>query len=187
MLRDHSRELDLSLQAVDLLLGAAVFVGMLSLVGSPALAGERSLLPLGLASSLAWPVLLRSFDLYRSQRRQSLLSLLRQLVFVSVFAVLIESTAAFLTRAPVPRWFPLLCVLTQLMGIASLRVLVHGALRSLRSSGHNIRNVLIAGSGPRAAYVNEVIDRLWIRIRLNGHSGQAIIFIRTALPLIQVL
>ncbi|MAE97216.1 MAG: hypothetical protein CL910_21405 [Deltaproteobacteria bacterium] len=159
MLRDHSRELDLSLQAVDLLLGAGVFLGVLSLTGSPVHGGERSLLPLGLASSLAWPVLLRSFDLYRSQRRQSLGSLLRQLVFVAIFAVLVESTAAFLTRAPVPRWFPLLCALVQLVGIASLRVLVHGVLRSLRRTGHNVRNVLIAGSGPRAAYVNEVIER----------------------------
>lgn len=131
---------------------------------------DRSLLPLGLASSLAWPLLLRSFDLYRSQRRQSLPSLLRQLVFVSVFALLIESTAAFLTRAPVPHGFPLLCVLMQLLGIASLRVLVHGVLRSLRHTGHHVRNVLIAGSGPRAACLDglhEIGFEDWVRLDLE--------------------
>ena len=159
MLRDHSRELDLLLQGMDLLIAAVVFVGVVSSIGPGPEARHTTLLPLGLAASLVWPVTLRALDLYASQRRERLVGLLRGLVVAGAVAILVESAAAFLTRAPVPRWFPLACVPLQLAGIAILRAGVYAALRSLRRTGRNSRNVLIAGSGPRAAYVEEVIGR----------------------------
>ena len=77
MLRDHSRELDLLLQGMDLLIAAVVFVAMVSFTGPGAEGGRGTLLPLGLAASLVWPVTLRALDLYASQRRESLGGLLR--------------------------------------------------------------------------------------------------------------
>ncbi|MBW2395305.1 MAG: sugar transferase [Deltaproteobacteria bacterium] len=159
MLRDNSRELDLLLQGMDLLIASVVFVVLLAPFGPGAEVGLRNLLPFGLVASLVWPVTLRALDLYASQRRESLVALLRGLAVAGAIAVLVESAAAFLTRAPVPRWFPLACAILQLVGITCLRVGVYAALRSLRRSGRNSRNVLIAGSGPRAAYVAEVIGR----------------------------
>lgn len=159
MLREHSRELDLLLQGMDLLIAALVFVAMVSLTGPGSEGGPTTLLLLGLVASLVWPVTLRTLDLYDSQRRESLAELLRGLAVAGAIAILVESAAAFLTRAPVPRWFPLACASLQLVSIAVLRAFVFAALRSLRSTGRNSRNVLIAGSGPRAAYVEEVIRR----------------------------
>ncbi len=148
------------MQALDLVLAAAVFIGWVSTVSLHAPHPENgALLLLGLVASLVWPVALRVMGLYGSQRRQAFLELFRQLVTVAVIAVLVESAAAFLTRAPVPRWLPLACSLSQFGAIALARVGVYGFLRSIRRTGHNQRNVLIAGSGRRAAYVDEIIAR----------------------------
>ncbi len=160
MLRDHSRELDALLQLADLVLAAAVFVLVVSRLPGGVTATDLSgLLPLGLVSTAVWPLALRSLGLYDSQRRQGLLDLLRRLAGVALLAILVESATAFLTAAPVPRRLPLVVGLLQFASIAAMRLVAHGLLRSLRATGHNVRNVLIAGSGARAAYVKEVIDR----------------------------
>ncbi|MCP3984542.1 MAG: sugar transferase [bacterium] len=159
MLREHSRELDLLLQGMDLLIAAVVFVVLVSPSGPGADAGLRTLLPFGLVASLVWPVTLRALALYSSQRRETLVAVLRGLALAGLIAVLVESAAAFLTRAPVPRWFPLVCASFQLVGITCVRVGAHATVRSLRRAGRNSRKLLIAGSGPRAAYVEEVIGR----------------------------
>jgi exopolysaccharide biosynthesis polyprenyl glycosylphosphotransferase len=53
----------------------------------------------------------------------------------------------------VPVAFPFLFGATQFACLATLRLSIHGVLRWLRRGGRNFRNILVVGSGPRAAEV----------------------------------
>jgi len=163
MLKAHSRTLDAVLHVADVAVSAGVFValarreGMIeTATGSVAL---LTMLPLALAASLSWPLALRLFDLYQSKRREPVRRLAGQLAAAGVIVVLFQGAVAFLSSAPVSPRLPVACGLTQLFVLGTLRLVVHGFLRRARRTGHNTRNVLIAGSGPRATYVEAVIGR----------------------------
>jgi exopolysaccharide biosynthesis polyprenyl glycosylphosphotransferase len=157
MLRALSREIDATLQLADVGVSAALFV---LIVQAPAFGVSRlglSLLPLGLAAALAWPIALRALHLYDSRRRDSVGEISGSLALAALASLVAMAFVAFATKVQVPRSFPLLVACTQLGVLGGLRLLVLGAARILRRAGHNTRNVLIAGSGPRAAYVESVI------------------------------
>lgn len=164
MLRVRSRELELLMQLVDVALMAGVFLALLVSTAGRALADAdlaslSRLLPLGLVASLAWPLALWVVDLYDSQRRETLRHTLGQLVRAGVLVVLAGGTTAFATSAPVHPVFPLICGSVQFAVLAVQRSALYAALHSLRRRGRNTRNILIAGSGPRADYVERVIQR----------------------------
>jgi len=164
MLKEHSSHLQSLLQTIDVAIAAAVFTGILLLpgMGTVELAmgnpGVR-LLVLALISSLIWPLALERLGLYASQLLQNLPRVLTRLAAAGALATLVQCAAAFVVSAPVTAIFPLVCGLVQLVALALLRVGIFSSLRWLRVTGRNTRNVLIVGSGPRAGYVQRVIEQ----------------------------
>jgi exopolysaccharide biosynthesis polyprenyl glycosylphosphotransferase len=162
MLRDHSRELHSLVLSSDVLVAALTYGVLISLPEfAPAPAGFAifRLLALGLAISLVWPIAFQQLGLYGSQRRLGVERILARLLVAGAAATVVGSAVAFSLAVPVHPLFPALCAGVQFAGLTALRLTIHLALRGLRRAGHNTRNVLIVGSGPRAAYVQEVIHR----------------------------
>jgi exopolysaccharide biosynthesis polyprenyl glycosylphosphotransferase len=162
MLQEHSARLRVLLQATDVLLAAGVFGAVLltpSMRMVDVAAGETSSLwALALISAAAWPIGLQSLGTYRSQRLMRLGEVVSHTALAGVLATGMHFVAAFLLSAPVAPYFPLACGLAQLLALCGLRLGIHGILRWLRRDGRNYRNVLIVGSGPRAAYIQKVIS-----------------------------
>jgi len=162
MLRDHSRELHSAVLSADLLLSALIFGVLVSLPGmAPGASGYTvfRLLGLGLAASLIWPLAFQQLGLYSSQRRLGAERIFVRLLVAGAVALIAESSVAFALSVPVAPEFPALCAAAQLVALGAVRLSVYGGLRWLRRGGHNSRNVLVVGSGPRAAYVQDVIHR----------------------------
>jgi exopolysaccharide biosynthesis polyprenyl glycosylphosphotransferase len=157
MLRALSREIDATLQLADVAVSAALFV---LIVHVPAFGVARlglALLPVGLAASLAWPLALRALNLYDSRRRDGFGEITGSFALAAGFSLVAVAFVAFVTKTPLPRSFALLVACAQLGVLGGLRLLVMAGARVMRRAGHNTRNVLIAGSGPRAAYVESVL------------------------------
>jgi exopolysaccharide biosynthesis polyprenyl glycosylphosphotransferase len=164
MLKEHSSHLQSVLQTTDVAVAAAVFAGVLLLPGMEPVEVDTAnpamnLLVLALVSSLVWPLALERLGLYASQRLQNLPGVLTLLAAAGALATLVECATAFVVSAPVATSFPLVCGLAQLTALALLRVAIFSSLRWLRVTGRNTRNVLIVGSGPRAGYVQRVIEQ----------------------------
>ena len=165
MLRVQSQRLHSALVIVDVVLSGMLFLLLVRHeVGLPlSETGEAMLAPgllgLGLVACLAWPLTLQHLNLYDSQRLIPLERVLWRLLGAGGFVTLLLATTAFATGAPVSARFPLLFGLLQCVVLASERVAIFGGLRLARRFGRNTRNVLIVGSGPRAANVQELIAR----------------------------
>jgi exopolysaccharide biosynthesis polyprenyl glycosylphosphotransferase len=161
MLQEHSERLHVLLQVADVSLAALVFALVLQVpdtTAPEAAAQPGALWALGLVSAVAWSAAFQRLGLYHSQRQKPLPEVMTQLVLAGALATLAHFTAAFLISAPVAPYFPLMCGAGQLVLLSGLRVVMYGALRWLRREGRNVRNVLVVGSGPRAAYVQKVIS-----------------------------
>lgn len=157
MLRAFSREIDATLQLADVVVSAALFVLIVRIPAFGVADAGVGLLPLGLAASLAWPLALRALHLYDSRRRDSVGEVTGSLALAAAFSALAQAAVALASQPAVPASFPLVVAGAQLGVLGGLRILFSGAARIFRRAGHNTRNVLIAGSGPRAAYVEDVI------------------------------
>jgi exopolysaccharide biosynthesis polyprenyl glycosylphosphotransferase len=144
--------------SVDVALSGILFVVLL--VDEGALSSfDSSVLVLGLVGCLAWPLSLQQLNLYDSQRLIALDQVLARLLAAGTFATLVLSATAFVVRAAVPGALLLLFGAAQFVVLASERLLLFGGLRMLRRFGRNTRNVLVVGSGPRAAHVQRLIAR----------------------------
>jgi exopolysaccharide biosynthesis polyprenyl glycosylphosphotransferase len=159
-LEEWTAELESSLRALDLGAAALVFVAAL---GTPSLGGGTLPAPaaiaLGAASSLVWPAALRRLNAYSLEPVLDPWEIAVQLAKAGALATAALAAGAFLLSAPLSPRFPLACGALQLGALATLRLGVLVWLRWLRRSGRTERDVLIVGSGPRAAYVREVIER----------------------------
>jgi exopolysaccharide biosynthesis polyprenyl glycosylphosphotransferase len=163
VLRTRARLLHRLLLAFDLVIGALCFVGLLTVSTlRPDLIEQSATLPnllvLGLVASLAWPFALDTLDLYRSQRRTSLLRHLAQLAGIGLAVTVALAVTTVATRAPVAPIFPFALGVLQMLLIGGSRAVAHIGLRVLRRSGRNYRNVLVVGSGPRALEARAVIE-----------------------------
>ncbi len=116
------------------------------------------LLATSLAACMAWPFTLQQLGLYDSQRLRSLDQVIARLILAGAVSTLIVTAAAFIAKAPVGPRFPVLFGLTQFAVLTLERLAVFGALRIARRVGRNTRNVIIVGSGPRAAGVYHTIQ-----------------------------
>jgi len=157
MLRALSREIDAALQLADVVVSAALFVAIVRIPALAVAEAGLALLPVGLAAALAWPISLRTLRLYDSQRRDTVAQVTGSLALAGALSALAQAAVAFATALPAPPSFPLVVAGAQLGVLGGMRVSLLGLARVVRRAGHNTRNVLIAGSGPRAAYVEEVI------------------------------
>jgi exopolysaccharide biosynthesis polyprenyl glycosylphosphotransferase len=145
--------------SIDLLLSVAVFVGLLSLAGTlPESRGAvLRLLALGLVAGFAWPLAFDQLDLYGSQRRSDLFGLLGRLSLAGVAVTGAMLAVWWAADAPVRWTIPLVCGAAQLAVLGSVRVASWTLLRALRRHGRNYRNVIIFGTGERAAQVTREI------------------------------
>ncbi|MBM4381936.1 MAG: sugar transferase [Deltaproteobacteria bacterium] len=159
MLRALSREIAAALQLADVVVSAALFVLIVRIPHFGVADAGLALLPLGLAAALVWPISLRLMHLYDSHRRDPISAVSLLLALAALSSAFGQSAVAFATGLELDPTFPIVIACAQLGVLGGLRIVLLGAARLFRRAGHNTRNVLIAGSGPRAAYVEDVIAR----------------------------
>ncbi len=166
MLKVQSQRLHSALVSLDVVLSAVLFLAVLHRVeGAEVLGGSSeallapSLLGLALVGCLAWPLILQASNLYDSQRLIPLDRVLWRLLGAGGLVTLLLATTAFATGAPVSPRFPLVFGIVQCLALSAERLALFGGLRMARRVGRNTRNVLIVGSGPRAAEVERLIAR----------------------------
>ncbi|MBW2399789.1 MAG: sugar transferase [Deltaproteobacteria bacterium] len=161
------RQLDQSPRAavlvMDVILSAIAFVGILALAGreSTALLSQPDslkLIVLGLVASLVWPVMLLSTTVERATRQVGVAALLGQMSTAGSVSIVVVAGVAYAIRAPVLPVVLAQCVAGQFAVVGLLRVSVLVALRLARRRGRDSRNLLIAGSGPRARQVQHLIE-----------------------------
>ncbi len=157
MLKALSREIDATLQLLDAGVSAALFVLIAQIPRFEMDEAGLALLPVGLTAALAWPFALRALRLYDSRRLDTVGEITGALAIAAGVSLVAVAFVAFATQVDLPRSFPLLLACAQLGVLGGLRIVVLGLARLFRRAGHNTRNVLIAGSGPRAVYVEGVI------------------------------
>jgi len=161
MLKSHWLEFQILLLAIEIMTSAAIF-GVLTYSPSVVPGAEfdaMALLALGFLACSAWPLVLHSLNLYSSQRLKAFASVLVRLAAAGMACTVLVAAAAFLLSAPVDSSFPFVFGATQFAILSLLRLTIHGALRWMRRSGRNFRNILIVGSGPRAAHIRNLVER----------------------------
>ena len=109
--------------------------------------------------ALVWPLSLQSLRLTRSKRTEQVLRMAVQLILASLASAVVLAASAFVTSARIAPWVPVAVACLQFVVLGGLRLFAHFGLRNLRRTGRNTRSVLIAGSGPRALYIEEIIER----------------------------
>jgi exopolysaccharide biosynthesis polyprenyl glycosylphosphotransferase len=163
MLKDNHRQLSALLMSFDVILSAMVFVALLMVpsvsgIADPASDVSSSMVALSIAALLAWPVAFQHLDLYASMRTQDVSQVLFRVILASVATSMFLAAAAFAFSVPVKASFPFVVGGVQLCVLGISRILLVLPLRAIRRYGRNFRNVLIVGTGPRAAYVKRSID-----------------------------
>jgi len=92
-------------------------------------------------------LVLRSFQLYRSARTtrlsQELIALIQGVLIVTAFAGL----ASFAARGELSRGMLAMFAALAAGSLCASRIVIRGALRELRRRGHNLRHVLVVGTG----------------------------------------
>ncbi len=162
MLKAHARFIDSFLHCVDAGIAVAIY---LLLVPSTELLGAAGddvgirVVTLGIASALAWPVLLDMSGLYESFRLRGIVSIARRFAVAGIVAAIVLWAGKWLLSARLPLEFPVVCAAVQTAALLGFRVSAMISLRWVRRSGMNVRNVLILGSGPRAFQVADLIDQ----------------------------
>jgi len=157
----RSGEIETLTQLADVVASAAVFLAGVAALGPAFGRGidASALLPLGLVASLVWPFARWLVDLALGPARPGVRARATRLGGAGVVAAAAQVATSFATGAPVPLLFPVACAAAQLAVLTPLHVGLVLTLRWLRRRTRGPRNVLIAGSGPRAAYVERVIER----------------------------
>ena len=163
MLKDHSRDFESLLQSSVAVVGALVFAVLISLPGASTSTASQLSIPrlfaLGVVAALVWPVLFRQLGLYSWRTPFGRGGVVLAFGSAATLSTLVIGATAFLVSAPVPGAFPALCGLVQTFAAMILRAVVFTAMHWLWPHSRHTRNVLIVGSGPRAAYVRGVIER----------------------------
>ncbi len=179
MLRPHSQFLQSGVIAADVALSGFVLFLLLSYpFASGVTEGESwaltpPLLATALCACLVWPLCLRQFGLYDSQRRADFDSIVGRLAGAAATATLLLMATSYVTSAPLAPKFSLLFGGVQFSLLLFGRMALFGLLRFTRRFGHDMRSVLIVGSGPRAAQIRRQIaaNPHW-GLRVLGHLDE---------------
>jgi exopolysaccharide biosynthesis polyprenyl glycosylphosphotransferase len=164
MLRERGRQLHLAFIALDITITVAAFSWLTtrSTMLHPSATTETGLVTLtgmAIAVALAWPLLLGRFGAYQSQRRERIGETLARLLGANGLGALLLSTVAFAIAAPIAPSFPLVLSAIIFTAQASFRIPLYASLQAARRTGHNSRNLLVIGTGPRAARARVTIDQ----------------------------
>ena len=179
MYRDDSSQFDTLHQLTDLVFSAGLFLLALSLPGmlTPT-AGEGlsslRLIGLGFCSALSWPAAFSLLDIYRMQRRPRFQEIYPRLGKASAAVFTFQFAAALLIGAPTAVLFPVVCCAMQLVTLTCFRMIVRAGSGFFRTSDRYPRNIIIVGSGPRAEYVQRIIENnpAWM-MRIIGFVDNA--------------
>jgi exopolysaccharide biosynthesis polyprenyl glycosylphosphotransferase len=163
MLKDHPRLIFALLISFDIFLSLLVFVFLLSATGISGVERPweemgQSVFSLSFAAILVWPAIFQHMEFYSSARTTEVSSILSRLAMAAVVASTLLAAVAFATSAPVKPSFPFVCAAAQFGVLACSRIFIFLPLRTARRYGRNFRNVIIVGTGPRAAYVRQMIE-----------------------------
>jgi len=162
MLKTHSKLIHRLAASIDVLGSAALFV---ILVSFPRMHRETGLtepddwrtVAAGLVATLTWWTVVKQLGLYESLRQARPEQVISRFLVASGISTAILTVAMFLTAAPLARMFPLAFGAAQFALLGVSRVPVLAAVRLLRRSGRNYRDVLIVGTGARAVMVERTI------------------------------
>jgi exopolysaccharide biosynthesis polyprenyl glycosylphosphotransferase len=162
MLRDHSKLILRVVTSTDILTSALLFIGLASLPHMYRGTGltrpdEWRILAAGLVAALTWAIVVDQLGLYDSLRRKTFAEIITRLAIAAGISTAVLMLVMFLTATPLARRFPLVFGLAQLLCLGTLRIFVIVGLHTLRRSGRNYRDVLIGGTGARAATIERTI------------------------------
>jgi len=162
MLRSQAARFHSLILAIDIGLSASVFAAVLSRPEFwSSIRTEQpgmGLLAVALTGALSLPILFDWVGLYTSQRRTHLSEILGRMAVAAVVSTTLLGAMMLITRAPLPLEFALFCGGLQLAVVGGLRLAIFGGLRLLRRRGRNYRNVLVIGSGRRAAQLQQTLE-----------------------------
>ncbi|MAG30558.1 MAG: hypothetical protein CL908_06645 [Deltaproteobacteria bacterium] len=163
MLRNNGTVTSSLLMSLDVLLSTSVCLGLLlwpevSGLTDPFGQGGIAMLVVALTGCLVWPITFGQLDVYGSVRTAQSGEVARRLILAGLVNATILGALAFVTNVPLSRGFPFVCAAAQGLVLSAARFSLYGMLRTARRFGRNTRNVLIVGSGPRAAQVKRNID-----------------------------
>ncbi len=163
MLRQFDQSIRFSVLTLDVVLSALAFVGVLAAIGPASVTllshlDSLRLIVLAMIATLAWPVALH-FTVERSTTRQARITTLVRLLFnAGLVTAIIVAGVAYAIGGPLTPTVLALCFAAQFVAIGSFRISLFAWLRLARRRGRDSRNVLIAGSGPRARQVQRLIE-----------------------------
>ncbi len=163
MLRNHGTITASLVMSLDVLLSAVICLLLLhwpqvSGLADPFEQGGSAMLIVALTGSFIWPFTFQQLEVYQSARTLGFWDVARRLVVSGVVTSTVLGAVAFATKVPLDRSFPFVCAAAQGLALAGTRFLLYGLLKTARRFGRNTRNILIVGSGDRAAQIKRSID-----------------------------
>lgn len=163
MLRNNGKITSSLLMILDVVLSTAI---CLFLLNQPEISGLENplgqaglpMLLLAITACLVWPFTFQQLDVYSSVRTLGFWDVSRRLIVSGCIVATILGAVAFAADVPLNRGFPFVTAAAQGIALSITRFGVYGLLRAARRVGRNTRNVLIVGSGSRAAQLKHSID-----------------------------
>ncbi len=162
------RELGRSLHRVWLIADVSLCIAMFGVIAyHPFFANSNGLsnysaIQIGvmaMLTGLGWQIVLGRFRVYESHRRVTLSQLLTRLMLGDAVAAAGLAAVMFTIGVSAPPLMPLAMAAGMFMGQAATRLPAMVALRLIRRSGKNFRNVVMIGAGPRARFATDTILR----------------------------
>lgn len=163
MLRNNGKITSSLLMSIDVVLSTVICLGLLywtelSGMTDPFAEAGGSTLLLAVTACLVWPFTFQQLDVYSSVRTLSIWDVTRRLLVSGCVVATVLGAVAFASDVPISREFPFVCAIAQGVTLSLTRFVLYSALRTARRVGRNTRNVLIVGTGPRAAQIKQSID-----------------------------
>ena len=163
MLRNHGTITASLVMSLDVLLSAVICLLLLhwpqvSGIADPFEQGGSAMLIVALTGCFIWPFTFQQLEVYQSARTLGFWDVARRLLVSGVVTATVLGAVAFVTKVPLDRSFPFVCAAAQGLALAGTRFMLYGLLRTARRFGRNTRNILIVGSGARAAQIKRSID-----------------------------
>ena len=104
-------------------------------------------------------LVLRTFRMYRSARTARLTSELASLVQSMLVISALAGVGSYFARGELSRLVIVLFFFTGSLTLCASRLVLRLVLRGMRRSGHNLRHVLVVGTGPLAGLLLEKVRR----------------------------
>jgi exopolysaccharide biosynthesis polyprenyl glycosylphosphotransferase len=109
---------------------------------------------------LAWWIALLSSGLYESFRKRSFIEVIWRILKSAFFVMIIYSIAAFIFKLHfISRTLIFTSFLVTSIFLAIERWIIVSFMRFLRKKGYNRRNILLVGTGPRAANFMKLVQK----------------------------